>query len=226
MTSDQKKTAIGEADAMTEGFRPHVVGLVGGVGSGKSFVTRELENLGAFVIDGDALGHEVLRLSEVKQEIQARWGEDVFDAEGDVNRRELARIVFAKNAEGFQELNYLERITHPRIAHKIKERLEEAQKNRIRAVVLDAAVMFKAGWNRFCDTILFVEASQVSREERAARRKWSPQDLHAREQSQEPLEWKRQNADAVIDNSGTMEDTRRQVREFWDRLTASLPSNL
>src|SRR5258708_38301202 len=131
-------------------FEMKVVGLLGGVASGKSLVARQLCDLGAGLLDGDRAGHEVLRLPEVERLVRQRWGNEVFAADGRVDRRALARIVFAPPPDGPRELEHLERITHPKITHRLREQAAALAAEGLPAAVLDAPVMLKAGWNEFC----------------------------------------------------------------------------
>ncbi len=196
-----------------------VLGVVGGVASGKSLVTEQLRSLGAAVIDADAIGHEVLAEAAVKRALRQRWGDRVFDEAGEVNRREVARIVFAPPPAGPPELALLERLTHPRIGQRIRQQVARLRdQQQVPAVVLDAAVLFKAGWDGFCDKIVFVEAPHALRRQRARRRGWSDAQFAAREAAQEDLDQKRDRSHWVIDNSGSPEHTLAQVQQFWQTL--------
>ena len=193
-----------------------VIGVAGGVASGKSFVCRELGRLGAVVLSADEIGHLVLEEPAVRQAIREAWGEEVFTGEGKVDRRALAGLVFAP--EGAGQLARLEQITHPRIGARLKEEIDRAAEGGAPAVVLDAAVMFKAGWHRLCDRIVFVDAPRDVRLARARQRGWSEEHFDAREAAQLPVEAKRQFADTIIDNSGELANTARQVEHFWRSL--------
>jgi dephospho-CoA kinase len=195
----------------------HVLGIVGGVASGKSLVSRQLQALGAAMIDADKIGHEVLRAPEVEAAVRARWGSGVFDESGRVNRRAVAKIVFAPNSEGRAELVFLERLTHPRITARLQAELDSLlAKGDVKAVVLDAALLFRGGWDKLCDRVLFVDAPLEQRMARAQTRGWAAADVAAREASQEPLEEKRRRSHVVIDNAGTPEETLEQVRRVWE----------
>jgi dephospho-CoA kinase len=194
-----------------------VVGILGGVASGKTFVTECLRDLGAAVLDGDKTGHEVLRLPEIEAQARQRWGDAIFDPEGRIHRRALAQIVFAPPPDGPRELHYLEQLTHPLIGQRLQEQIAAlAVAGQIKACVLDAPVMLKAGWHKFCDIIVFVDAPRDVRLARARSRGWSQEDFAAREGAQESVDQKKQAADVVIDNSGSPESTRRQVERFWN----------
>jgi dephospho-CoA kinase len=200
-----------------------VIGIVGGVASGKSLVAAQLARFGAIVLDADQVGHEVLLEEEVKRAVEQRWGQAVFDKNGEVSRASLAKIVFAPPPSGPAELEQLERIVHPRIGNRLRERIDELScDENVTVVVLDAPVMFKAGWDKYCNRILFVEVDRESRYERALGRGWDEETWKARENSQESLEDKRNRADVIIENSGSEEATFSQVSQFWQALQVEL----
>ena len=193
-----------------------VIGILGGVASGKSLVSRQLVALGARLLDADRAGHEVLYEEKVKQAIRERWGDAVFNELGEVNRSAVANIVFAPEPHGPGELTFLEQLTHPRIREKLNTIIATERAAGVTpAMVLDAPVMLKSGWDTICDRVLFVDANRTHRLERARARGWSEADFDAREAAQVPLETKRQRADALIRNNGTQEETREQVEQFW-----------
>lgn len=194
----------------------HVIGIVGGVASGKSLVAEELRALGAVVLDADRAGHEALREPEVKEALRGRWGDSILDSDGQIDRRAVAKIVFAPTLEGARELAFLESVSHPRITARLADKLAELRKRGdIPAVVLDAALLFRGGWDKLCDQILFVDAPRDVRLARAVSRGWTPEHFAAREAAQELLDEKRRRSNVVIDNSGSAEETRERVREFW-----------
>lgn len=216
-------TREGESCALnTESTTPQrptrVVGLLGGVASGKSLIAEQLTKLGAKVLDADGAGHVVLETPEVKQALVDRWGQQILADDGRIHRQAVARIVFARTPEGRRELAYLERLTHPRIGAMLREEAAEAAKNGIPLVVLDAAVMTKAGWDEFCDKIVFVEAPREVRIERARKRGWTEEEFTAREAAQESLDQKRERADTIIDNSASPELAQAQVKRLWSTL--------
>jgi dephospho-CoA kinase len=193
-----------------------IVGLVGGVACGKSFVAQNFQNLGAAVLDGDRVGHEVLNLPVVRLKLAQRWGEEVLTDGGGVNRPAVAEIVFGSGEESRRELEFLESCTHPEIERVLADRLRRMEKlGRFPVAVLDAAVMLKAGWDKLCDHVIFVEVPRPLRLKRALLRGLSEADFVAREAAQLPLEQKRARADIVIDNSGTPADVLGEVQKVW-----------
>ncbi len=192
-----------------------VIGIAGGIASGKSSIADGFRKLGVEILDADRIAHEVLREADVKRTLTDRWGKTILDDRGEINRSAVARIVFASPPDGPRELAFLEQIVHPRIGHRLRDRLDGYAASGAKAVVLDAAVMFKAGWDKYCDQIVFVDAPREVRLQRARKRGWSDENFAAREEAQESMEEKRSRSDVVIDNSGSPEDTQRQLREFW-----------
>ncbi len=194
-----------------------IIGIVGGVASGKSRATEYLRQLGAAVLDGDRVGHEVLREPAVVAAARARWGTAILDADGQIDRSKLAKIVFAPTKEAAAELQFLEDLTHPRIRARLADEVASLEAKRIvPAAVLDAPVLLKAGWNDFCDIILFIDTPEKLRLQRAAARGWSPQEVQRREAAQATLQEKRQAADLVLDNSGSPAKLYQQIHDFWD----------
>jgi dephospho-CoA kinase len=194
------------------------IGLIGGVASGKSEVARLFELLGAARIDADRLGHEVLDEPEVRQALVKRWGPAIVDDSGRVDRRSVGRLVFGDAPGAAQELAYLEQITHPRIGAKLGAAIREAATRGDPAVVVDAAVMLKAGWDAHCDYVIFVDVPRDERLRRASQRGWTEAQFAAREAAQTPLDVKLRRADRIIDNAGPLEETFKQVKAIWTSL--------
>jgi dephospho-CoA kinase len=193
-----------------------VIGLLGGVASGKSSVAKALARRGAVILDADSAGHDALLQPAVKEAIRRRWGTRVFDTRGEVNRQAVAGIVFGDTPESRQELLFLESLTHPIIAKALSSQLGEfRQRSGMSVAVLDAAVMLKAGWDRLCDHVVFVDAPRDVRLTRARQRGWTDAQFAAREAAQEPVEEKRARSDFILNNAGTPADLENEV----DRLT-------
>lgn len=202
--------------------RVPVIGLLGGVASGKSAVARMFAEWGAAVLDADRAGHEVLRQPEVERAIRERWGERVFDAAGRVDRPRVAAIVFASAPDGPAELAWLERLTHPRIGKLLELEIERLAGQDVPAVVLDAPVLDKAGWDRLCDVLVFVDAPRAVRLGRALQRGWTAEEFGRREAAQPPVDQRRTRADHVIDNSGEIEQTRERAAQVWQAIAKKI----
>lgn len=190
-----------------------VLALVGGIGSGKSTVADVFAQRGASVIDGDRLGHELLRLPEVRDEITTQFGPGVLDDNGEIDRRKLAAVVF-NDADRMAEL---ERLVHPMIRRRMREQIEEARRAGVPLVVIDAAILLEAGWNDQIDRLIFVDAPEEVRWQRASQRGWSRQEWSRRESAQMPLTQKRSYADHVLDNSSDRDHLSRQVDDLFSR---------
>jgi dephospho-CoA kinase len=198
-----------------------VIGLIGGMGSGKSRVAAEFERRGARVISGDELGHEALRQPAIIAQIEARWGPGVLDEHGNIDRKKVGTIVFADPAQ----LRHLEGLVFPHIRRRIGEEIRAAQDStKTRLVVLDAAVMLEAGWHEFCDLVMFVHAPRSARLKRLAdQRGWTAEEVEARERAQLPLAEKISRAHYVIDNSGSAQETAQQIEDLLVELESAKP---
>ena len=200
---------------------PLVVGLIGGIGSGKSQVAEEFARHGARIVSGDVAGHQALKQPQIKEQIVRRWGPDILDENGEVRRRRLGAIVFADPAQR----QALEEIVHPWIKERIRAEVEAARRDPgVPLVVLDAAIMLEAGWHGVCDRLVYVDAPREARLRRVAgQRGWSAPEVEAREGAQMPLTDKAARADHVLDNSASLEHLGRQVRALllrWGLLSA------
>ena len=195
-----------------------VIGLVGGVASGKSLVARQLAELGAGLLDADRAGHEVLGLPEVEAGARARWGERVFGPDGRIDREKLAGVVFSPPPEGSIERKFLEKLTHPEIGRRVGRQAAGLAALGNRVAVLDAPLILEAGWDKLCSRLLFVDAPRRARLARAVARGWTEEEFAAREAVQLPLDRKRRLADLVVDNSGSPEQTRARLERLWPSL--------
>lgn len=192
-----------------------VVGLVGGIGSGKSEVARMFAaEAGARVVAADGLAHEALRQPEVREAVERRWGAGVLDESGAIDRKKLGGIVFADRSE----LEALEALVHPWIESRIRQEVEEARRGHCPLVVLDAAIMLEAGWSDVCDELVYVDVPREVRLGRIARQRgWTEKEVEARERAQLPLEEKARRAGHTLENTGTLEDLRRRVRTLLEQ---------
>lgn len=197
---------------MTATPRKPVIGLVGGIGAGKSLAAALLAERGGAVIDADRLGHEALEVPAVKEWLIARWGRRILKPDGTANRRAIAGIVFKDPAE----LRALESVVYPVIGRRAAEEIAKAQADTAaRFVVLDAAVMLEAGWGGACDRLIYVDAPRDVRLARlAARSGWTGADVAAREAAQMPADVKKARAGVVVLNDGPP----ARLREWIDRL--------
>jgi dephospho-CoA kinase len=190
------------------GVKP-VIGLIGGIGAGKTTAARCFADRGGLVIDADAIGHDALRQPEIVAKIVERWGARVRKPDGSLDRRAIGKIVFANPTER----NALEQLVFPFIGEGCRQQIAHAQHDpAARFVVLDAAVLLEAGWNKEVDWIVYIDAPREVRLARVSKRTgWTEAELTAREAAQWPEDVKKARADAVIDNSAGPEELQRQV---------------
>ena len=192
-----------------------VVGLTGGIGSGKSTVAAMLGSLGAFVVDCDGLGRQVIEpQGRAYARVVDRFGPDIVRDDGQIDRGALAAIVFRDETE----LAALNAISHPAIDAEIADRIADAPMDQM--VVLDMAVLVETdlGAGQY-DTVVVVEAPLAVRLARLAQRGMTEDDARARIASQASDEQRREVADFVIDNAGDIDDLRDEVATLWDALT-------
>jgi dephospho-CoA kinase len=194
-----------------------VVGILGGIGSGKSAVSRGLSNrFHTLIIDADRVGHDVLGIPSVKDGIRQIFGDSVFDG-SEICRKSLAQKVFGSETHHKRALTQLEDVVHPEIRRQVEKQLEDIS-GKTEVVVLDAAVMLEAGWNDLCDTIVFVDTPFETRLKRVEEnRSWSADELLRREASQISLNDKRAASEFVIDNSGNLENAVEQLALFIEK---------
>ena len=193
-----------------------VIGLVGGIGAGKSTAARLLAARGGAVIDADALGHDALERDDVRQSVLHQWGgrANLLRADGRIDRRALGRVVFGNSADR----HALERLLFPYIRERAVNAISAAEADpAVRFVVLDAAVMLEAGWDGVCDKVVYIDAPRPVRLVRvSARSGWTDADLTARETAQWPAERKRAAADAVVVNDADPDGLGRQLDELFE----------
>jgi dephospho-CoA kinase len=195
-----------------------VIGIVGGVASGKSTVADCFRQLGGLVIDGDQVGHQVLRRPEVVAALRDRWGDGILDAAGQISRRTVAQRVFEPTARGREDLAYLESLVHPKIGDEIRQRARAGRTDpAVAMVIVDAAVLFETGWDRLCDHVLFIDTPADERRRRARQRGWTDDQFDRREAAQWPVDTKRSRADSVLPNLGSAAETCQNVRRWCEQ---------
>lgn len=194
-----------------------IIGIVGGIGSGKSFVARAMASLGCFVIDSDALAREAHADPSVLDSIRRIAGDEVV-VNGKLDRRALASLVFADDTVRRR----VEQVIHPWVEQRRGERMRSASADpSVRAFVWDSPLLMESGLDPQCDHVIFVETPRDLRLARVrASRGWSDDDLRAREARQAPLEKKRQRADAVVDGTWNEADLRTELARWLARWTA------
>jgi dephospho-CoA kinase len=192
-----------------------LVGLTGGIGTGKSTVARMIRDMGVPVIDADVLARQVVEPGQpAYQEIKAAWPE-VVNAKGTIDRKKLASQVFAHASERKR----LEDITHPRIMQMVQDQSDQLFRTGYRLAFLDAALLVETGLHRRLGGLVLVTASESQQITRVMGREGcTPSQARARMRAQLPMEAKRRVATAIIDNSGDEAATRAQVQDLVRKL--------
>ena len=192
-------------------------GLTGGIASGKSTVAQMFRELGAEIVNADEVGHELLRASSLAYpEVVCRFGKQVVGTSGEIDRTLLGAIVFA-DPQALQDLNA---ILHPRIIEAVEQRAAEyVRSNPSEIVLVDAALIFEAGIGARFQKVIVVWCRPEQQIERLTSKFGLPrEDAERRIGSQMPLDEKTRRADFLIDNSGDLESTRKQVQEIFSEL--------
>ena len=190
-----------------------VIGLTGGIGSGKSEVSRLLPELGAAVINADQVGHQAYAPhSETWREIVHAFGAQVLQENGEIDRRKLGGIVFADPAQRAR----LNAIMHPRMARMVSDQLDELRAKGCPAAVVEAAVLFEAGWDALVDEVWTVDAPEEAVVARLqARNGLEPAEIRQRIAAQMPAAERAALSAAVIRNAGSRETLAATVKELW-----------
>jgi dephospho-CoA kinase len=202
-----------------------IIGLTGGIASGKSAVAKALAQRGAVVLDADEVGHSVLQEPAVREALITRLGPEILLSDGRVSRRAVADRVFGESQEAVAERRFLERTLHPLILQRIQSRIEELGPEGAPAVVVDAPLLIESGWADMCQVMAFVDAPEEARRRRAATRGWTAEELSRREAAQMPIQEKRRLCDFVISNAGSLEDLEVEVAKFWKAAILSKASS-
>jgi dephospho-CoA kinase len=192
------------------------IALTGGPGSGKSTVARMFRELGVEAIDADEVAHAIEAPGNPAwQELRREFGPDYFQEDGSLDRARMAKLVF-QDAGARQKLNA---IVHPRVSQEIARRLADLAVRGVVLVMVEVPLLFEAGLEKNFDAVIVVDAGEQEQIDRIAARDGRP----AREaagiiKAQWPLAAKKAQADFVIDNRGSLSDTREQVKKLWQQL--------
>jgi dephospho-CoA kinase len=202
-----------------------VIGIAGGIGSGKSAVAAAFAALGCVVIDSDKEAKAALDRADVRAKLAQWWGPQVLIADGPdagkVNRKVVADLVFKSPADRRR----LEELIHPLIRARRADLKARAKASSAAGVVVDAPLLFEAGVDAECDLVVFVDAPRAERLSRVAQtRGWAAEELDRRQASQMPLDEKRARSNLVLVNDGSPEELSRRVSALWREIQALRPS--
>ena len=179
-----------------------VIGLTGGIACGKNTVAEMFRNYGAYIIDADVVAHQALNDSSIKEKIVATFGESILNNKGDIERPKLGRIVF-DNPDGLRALNA---IVHPPVEEYTKAEIKDKLlSDEYKAIVINAPLLIEAKLTYMVDSVVLVYADGDAQMQRLA---------------QMPFSEKSKFADFIINNNGSLTETKRQVKEIWETLMA------
>ena len=190
-----------------------MIGIVGGIGSGKSTVAKEFGKLGCAVIDADEIAHALLKKPDVISKVIARFGPCIADQADRIDRGKLAEIVFADR----DELSALNDILHPIVLGEVEKKIADSREDDIiKGIVLDMPLLVEVGWSQRCDIVVYVKCRQELRLRRAKKLGiLDENDVKIRENFQISLDSKENHADNTIDNNSDFSSLVRQVAEIF-----------
>jgi len=194
-----------------------VIGITGGIGTGKSVVAQYLADLGAVIINADEVGHEALRTDEVKQEIMATFGSEVLSADGEIDRKKLGEIVF-NDPDAMSKLN---NIMHVRMRTMMENEIDDYRQKGAGVVVVDAAILVEveADWVSLVDEIWVTVSSESEVIKRLTeKRGLTEEQVLARISAQLPQDERIKRSDVVVSNDGDLVEVKTRVKELWENL--------
>ena len=190
-----------------------VIGLTGGIGSGKSSIANILEDLGAEVIYADKIGHEIiLPYSNAWREVIEKFGKNILKEDNSIDRKRLGEIIFNDK----KELNKLNKISHPKISKRLKEEIDK-RKNKNGILVIEAALLIEANWFTLVDQIWVVVVDRDKIFDRL-KDKFTYDQIRSRISSQMIDQERIKYADIVIDNNGSIEETKKIIDGIWRKI--------
>lgn len=193
-----------------------VIGILGGISSGKSTVAAEFAKLGCAVVDADAIAAELLQRGDVKERLVQSFGKAICTEEGLIDRARLADIIF----KGRQYVTRINEIIHPLVFDRTKELIAEyTDRGEVNAIVLDVPLLAEAGWTDLCDVLVFVDADAETRIRRVRERgRWNEGQLKKREKFQISLDRKAQMAHYIVRNNSDLSALAGQVARIFSTL--------
>ena len=198
--------------AVSAAGKKPIIGIIGGIGSGKSTVAAEFAKLGCKVIDADKIAHELLDEPAVKAKVVGLFGRTILDSEGKIDREKLAEVVFADA----QKLSLLNEIIHPLVLQRAEELIKQYDRqNQVKAIVLDMPLLVEVGWDKRCDKLIFVVCEQKLRLDRAKKLGFDKNQVKIRENFQISLDNKANLADNTIENNSDFSVLARQVTDIF-----------
>jgi len=194
-----------------------IIGLTGGIGSGKSTVSQYLAELGATIVDADKVGHEALTRADIKQELVTIFGREILGTDGEIDRKKLGPVVFS-DPEALKELNH---IMHRRMRTMMEDKLAQFRREGASVVVLEAAVLLEtdADWDKIVDEIWVTVSREAAVIKRMKdQRAMTEEQTKARIRAQMSNEEKIKRSSVVINNDGSLEEMKQEVKKLWNSL--------
>ncbi len=189
-----------------------IIGILGGIGSGKSTVAAEFAKLGSKVIDADKIAHELLDEPNIKTKIVNLFGRAILDSAGKIVREKLAEVVFT-NAEKLSSIN---EIIHPIVLQRIEKLIKKYNsQNQVKAIILDMPLLVEVGWDKRCDKLIFVDCEKKLRLNRAKKLGFDKNQVKIRENLQISLDNKANLADNTVENNSDFSALARQVTDIF-----------
>ena len=185
-----------------------IIGILGGIGSGKSTVAAEFVKLGCKVIDADKIAHELLEKKAVREKIVGLFGQAILDSAGKIDHRKLAEVVFA-DADKLSSLN---KTIHPLVLERAEVLIKQYNRqNQVKAIVLDMPLLAEVGWAGRCNKLIFVDCKRQLRLNRAKKAGFDENQFKIRENFQISLDNKAGLADNIVDNNSGLLALAKQV---------------
>ena len=193
-----------------------MIGILGGMYSGKSTVTAELAKLGCAVIDADSISHQLLDEKDVRAKVVRVFGKEILDDKGKIDRSALANRVFGDPAK----LETLTGILHPLVMARVEQLITQyGTRPAVKAIALDIPLLIEVGWEKRCDHIIFVDCAPPLRLERAKKTGvFDADQLKIRENLQISLDKKKRIADNIVDNNSDLSGLSKQIANFFSTI--------
>jgi dephospho-CoA kinase len=192
-----------------------VIGILGGICSGKSTVSSEFGKLGCAVIDADKIAKGFLSNPEIQPRIIEKFGREILDSNQNIDRQKLAKIAFSDQ----KRIAELTKIIHPPVLAKTKELINAYESDdSIAAIILDIPLLAEVGWEKQCEKLVFVDSSPEKRAERAKNRGFSEKEVKIRENFQISLDKKLQMADYIVHNNSDFSELALQVGRIFNSI--------
>jgi dephospho-CoA kinase len=209
----------GDCRTVSNPRKKPIIGILGGIASGKSTVAAEFGRLGCAVISADALAHDLLREEPVREQLLRRFGRQILQPTGQIDRARLAELVFG-DAEKLCALN---KVIHPRVLQRTEELIEQYnQCEHAQAIVLDMPLLAEVGWANRCDRLIFVRCDGVQRFRRAKQAgRMDEREIKIREKFQISVDKKASLADNTIDNNSDFSTLVRQIQAIFSEIVRS-----